>query len=1062
MKRRSAATGSGSFAAAVLLGCVCLFAAAALGQTPGSIELGGSVESDIAGGQKKEFTLAVPAGSVALLKLEQVSIDVAARVFASDGTLIFEFDRQPRATGFENIEIVSPQAATYKIEIEPTFKYAAAGRFDLRWNDVRPAAERDRSIDAARVLATQARIAERAGSYADAIAKASRGVEILSAMPGEPDALSGILTNRIGIYYFLDDDYEASAPFIKRGLALFESLPVKDDLLIADSVNNLGVLARIKGDYVEAERLLLQAIGIRERELGPDHPLVASNYNNLGLLYRNRGDYARAEQMYTRALEIRERALGKDHLDLTAILTNLASLNYYKGDLEAALTLDRRVIAIREKYLGLDHPEVAMAYLNAAIVMGDLGETQNAIAYDRHALEIFNKRGSKPSSGTTAAAFNLGNLYRDSGDFAAARPQYIEAIKYAESVFNTDPLRLANYLEGYGKMLTSEADFTEAEPWLKRSLEIRENIFGPYHPGVGAACDALARLYILKGDIPNAIKYQTRANAINEAGISQNLSTGTEHQRIAYMAMMSEGLNQTVALHLDKAAEDAAARDLAATAVIQRKGRVLDAMTGGNAALRSRLDGESRTLLDRLSDANARLAEFVLDGPKGGDAAAFQKKIAEMQETKDALDREAGKRSAGFYRPPTTVTLAAIKAAVPADAALIEFSVFKPLPSSGASNEPRYVAYIVRQKGDVKWIDLGDTGPIDNMLKQFRSSLRDAKRSDTRALGREVYEILMHRIRPLLGDAKHLLIAPDGDLSLVPFEALVDERGEFLVQSFAVTYLASGRELLRPNHAASRETEAMIIADPDFGSPAGLRAADSRRLRRSSITSTRNLSDTYFARLSGTAAEARSIRTLFPGSTYLSGTSATESALKHAAAPKFLHIATHGFFLNESELRGPRASGSARAVSTVRLENPLLRSGLALAGANMHETNRDDGILTALEASGLDLWGTRLVVLSACDTGMGEVRDGEGVYGLRRSFSLAGAESLVMSLWPVSDYVTREIMTAYYKNLKQGMGRGASLRAVQLEMLKRPNRRHPFYWASFIQSGEWANLDGKR
>jgi CHAT domain-containing protein len=114
--------------------------------------------------------------------------------------------------------------------------------------------------------------------------------------------------------------------------------------------------------------------------------------------------------------------------------------------------------------------------------------------------------------------------------------------------------------------------------------------------------------------------------------------------------------------------------------------------------------------------------------------------------------------------------------------------------------------------------------------------------------------------------------------------------------------------------------------------------------------------------------------------------------------------------------------------------------------------------LTALEASGLNLWGTKLVVLSACDTGLGEVRNGEGVYGLRRAFVLAGAESLVMSLWPVSDYMTRELMTNYYKNLKRGLGRGESLRAVQLEMIKRENRRHPFYWASFIQAGDWTAL----
>src|SRR5262249_12686276 len=140
------------------------------------------------------------------------------------------------------------------------------------------------------------------------------------------------------------------------------------------------------------------------------------------------------------------------------------------------------------------------------------------------------------------------------------------------------------------------------------------------------------------------------------------------------------------------------------------------------------------------------------------------------------------------------------------------------------------------------------------------------------------------------------------------------------------------------------------------------------------------------------------------------------------------------------------------------IQNPLLRSGLALSGANLTKTAGDDGILTALEAAGLNLWGTKLVTLSACDTGVGEVKNGEGVYGLRRAFFLAGTESLVMSLWPVSDIAPREMMTSYYAGLRKGLGRGEALRQAELAMLKRPTRRHPFYWASFIESGAWTPL----
>ena len=144
------------------------------------------------------------------------------------------------------------------------------------------------------------------------------------------------------------------------------------------------------------------------------------------------------------------------------------------------------------------------------------------------------------------------------------------------------------------------------------------------------------------------------------------------------------------------------------------------------------------------------------------------------------------------------------------------------------------------------------------------------------------------------------------------------------------------------------------------------------------------------------------------------------------------------------------------------MENPLLRSGLALAGANRGPSGEDDGVLTALEAAGLDLWGTRLVVLSACDTGVGDVKRGDGVYGLRRALVLAGAESQLISLWPVSDRSTRDLMVDYYQQLAQGEARGQALRRAQLRMVRDLGRAHPYYWASFIQSGQWAKLDDRR
>jgi CHAT domain-containing protein len=346
-----------------------------------------------------------------------------------------------------------------------------------------------------------------------------------------------------------------------------------------------------------------------------------------------------------------------------------------------------------------------------------------------------------------------------------------------------------------------------------------------------------------------------------------------------------------------------------------------------------------------------------------------------------------------------------------------------------------------------------------------------------RQLARAVDEKVMQPVRALLGDATRLLISPDGALNLIPFETLVDEAGSYLIQYYSSTYLTSGRDLLRMRVARESKGSPTVFADPSFGEPVAQQVAGAGAVqrpaarggrRRRSVTTARDLSEIYFAPLNGTAQEARTIHALYPEANLLTGERATESALKAVAAPRVLHIATHGFFLqdgrNEAAGNEQLAARGASASASARIGNPLLRSGLALADANLRGIGGagDDGILTALEASGLNLWGTKLVVLSACDTGLGEVRNGEGVYGLRRAFVLAGAESLVMSLWPASDNATRKLMASYYRNLKQGMGRGESLRLVQLDMLKSSPRLHPFYWANFIQSGEWANLDGKR
>jgi CHAT domain-containing protein len=439
-------------------------------------------------------------------------------------------------------------------------------------------------------------------------------------------------------------------------------------------------------------------------------------------------------------------------------------------------------------------------------------------------------------------------------------------------------------------------------------------------------------------------------------------------------------------------------------------------------------------------------------------------------------------------------------------------------------------------------------------------------------------KLLMQPVRALLsdmpGNASNLLISPDSSLNLIPFAALVDEHNKYLIERYSITYLTSGRDLLRLQTSEASKSAPLVVANPDFSifSTIAMRGsrASGKSLAGKKAQPQIDPTQIYFQPLPYTEDEALAIKALFPKASLLQQENATETALKQAAGPQILHVATHGFFLDyqgpspaeadqpsvsssgttllassranpytiqfealpeletaqdkvkglktrgvdayivKSEVKGkgtffrvragnfrtlveaqkygaglkdkgvvseyfvaryePPQVDATEQIGALRLsrfatkiKDPLLRSGLALAGANHGKSGEDDGVLTALEAAYLNLSGTKLVVLSACDTGVGEVKNGEGVQGLRRALVLAGSESQVMSLWPIGDEATKDLMIPYYMALREGEGRSEGLRQVQLRMLHGPkDRRHPFYWAAFILSGEWANLDGQR
>ncbi len=888
-------------------------------------------------------------------------------------------------------------------------------------------------------------------------------------------------------------DYVRAEPALKRALALMEKAVGPDDPKLIGPLDNLATLYVAKADLDRAAPLQRRALALREKAYGPEHFLYAIGLINGATIYRERGEYVRAEQNLQRALPIFEKDLGADNPKLSTLLSNLAELYETMGDFERAEALEQRALAIDEKVYGLEHVEVAQDRHNLANLYLQRRDLERAEPLYQSALATREKLLGPAHPDVAMTLSGLALLYDLKHDYTRAAPLLQRALAIREKALGPQHPDVALALNNLAALYQDQQDFERAGPLYQRALAIRERALGPRHPDTASVLTNMAILSEAKGAPARALPLITRADDIREETLALVLTTGSERRKQLYSATVAPETNYTVSLHLHALPGDMTAARLALTTVLRRKGRALDAMTDQISALRRRLNPADQQLLDQLSTARAQLSTLLLHGVGTDGPVAHEAARSKLQSEIERLETQVSTRSAEFRAQAQTVTLAAVQQAVPADAALVEFVLYRPVDARAQKLAPgRYAAYVLQRKGAPRWVELGEAATVEQAISAWRAALADPRRKDVQPLARTVDERIMRPVREMLGDTRTLFVSPDGALNLIPFGALVDEQNRYLVESYTLTYLTSGRDLLRLGVRVASRQSATLFADPVFDADANVATAQAEPAL--SVRRSAEMTNAHFNRLPGTAQEADAISALLSAPQVFTKEQATEAALKGVTGPRILHVATHGFFLKNQpastqiEARGLAlgngSSSSAPKPTAPPGENLLLRSGLAFAGANGRAGGTgEDGILTALEAAGLDLWGTQLVVLSACETGLGEVKTGDGVYGLRRALVLAGAESQVISLWQVSDTATRDLMVGYYTRLQAGEGRTEALRHVQLAMIKsKPQRAgtrgqrglggeqnqsvqseersHPFYWASFIQSGAWQRMDG--
>ncbi len=981
------------------------------------LELNQTVKHEIPAGKNYSYQVRLEAGMFVMFEAVFSQNSAQLALYSSEGELIYRQWRGGRAVSaglLQNLKRVIETSDAYRLELSAKADQKAASIYELKIAELRPATETDRALQTAEANQRKAsHLSEQERKFDEAIALGeptlATYLKLLPPDAGDIGNLAIVLQNAYASRGY-HRDLERREQLLEIAARNREAMFGPDNLHVAVLYNWLAELA----DPVRAEKWFQKTMDIVVKNVGREHSYVASVIGGWAISIEALGDKPRAAEMYQRAVQLMEKAEGPEYPMLCPLLINHGQMLMDKQELAAAEVCFQRVLPIVEKHPVGDHMESdpkALALYSLAELNQRRGDFAQADVYQQKLLEEYKTTNRLPHDKVWATA------YQQRGNFAFARGRYEDA----------------------------ERNFEQARKVLEMTGD---------SPEFASLLRDWRKLHLLTGRVNKAVAAQRRALGMSETDLRRLLAYGSELQKMKILSLAAEEMSETFSLHVQAAPNSSDALLLAFTTLLQRKGRVLDEMNRTIALLRLSAKGESAELIEQWINKASQISALASKKSEDKDPASQLVEIEKLNREFEQLQSAISTRSAEFRAqvlPP--VTLEDVRIALPPDSALIEFAQYQPEDvRTRQKSPPRYLAYVLLKEGAPRWTDLGEVAKIDAVAQSLRQAIGDKDlRADPRPLARKLDELVMRPIRPLLGQAKTIFLSPDGELNLAPFAALRNERGRYLIEDYLPIYLTSGRDLLRLKIKHQSQPDKTIFAVSDFNgldelpiaastSPAQA-VSDSRSgvLSSDSTMATMTFKPLKYAQEEGTA-----IQKLFPQSKLYADGQATETLLKQVRRPYFLHLATHGFFLPNDN---------------TNKENALLRSGLVFAGANKRQSGNDDGILTAYEAAALDLWGTKLVVLSACDTGNGEVKNGEGVFGLRRALVLAGAETQISSLWKADDAATQKLMHSFYSNLKAKMGRAKALQQAQLKMLKDGVYPNPYYWANFVCIGEWKPLE---
>jgi len=853
--------------------------------------------------------------------------------------------------------------------------------------------------------------------------------------PEHPDVLSRI--NNLAAMDEALGDYKSASELLERAVFLLEKLNGPDHIDLALPMQNLASIRHRLGDYPGANALMGRALAIAESSAGPDSEIVGSISNNLGLMAQQQGDHKTARMHYERALRIRQDVHGPNDSKVAVTLGNLATVLSSHGDNARAVELLKRALHIKENAHGPDHPWVGETLIQLGLATIGQRKYDAAAPLFERALTILESTVGPDHPHVAYCLSSLAASRKALGDHTTALAHYERAVAMLEAAHGPNHLALAAPVHNMAYLLREIERYEDAERAYERSLAIAKRHLIDEHPSVATALIGLAWIVDREGDAEKARGMRRQALDTSTTYITDLIAGLSEREALAAVAKSREFLDAFVT-HFDRP-DDARATW---TATLRWKGATARAVTARRRVVSQ--DPKALEIAAQLADTRRSLSNLVLARSRV-EPAERREQIVELREMQERLERDLAAADPSQDTGGYSATPEEVCAAVPPDSALVDFLTH----DNELDRERKVVAFVVSPSCEVRRIDLGPEAHIAGLIASHREALvsRDARgdpnssrRIDDR--GRRLHDEIWSPLAEAIGDARRVLIAPDGPLTGVSFGALPVEDG-YLLERIQISYLESATDLVRWTVPSTATSGLLLIGGVEYGEGPGAACLEAS-----------------FGPLPGTASEIDAIASSWrkrEGEVLrLSGRGADEATVALSMpGQRVIHIASHGFF----------GTGKCDSQLTDGVGfDPMVLSGVVLAGANEEPGSLEtaDGILTAAEVSGLDLAGTELVVLSACETGLGEVKSGEGVLGLRRAFAASGARTLVMSLWSVPDRSTATLMAHFYQSILRRRGPlppGEALRLAQVKMLNH-NRAidgdgRPSDWAAFITAGDW-------